>query len=59
MAKKLGISTVAEGVETQDQWDLVRELGCELAQGYFIAKPGAASEFLPWARNQGGGDPKL
>jgi EAL domain-containing protein (putative c-di-GMP-specific phosphodiesterase class I) len=52
MAKKLGISTVAEGVETQDQWDLVRELGCELAQGYFIAKPVAASEFLPWARNQ-------
>ena len=59
MAKKLGISTVAEGVETQDQWDLVSELGCELAQGYFIAKPVAASEFLPWARNQGGGDPKL
>jgi EAL domain-containing protein (putative c-di-GMP-specific phosphodiesterase class I) len=54
MAKKLGISTVAEGVETQDQWDLVRELGCELAQGYFIARPVAASEFLTWARNQGG-----
>jgi EAL domain-containing protein (putative c-di-GMP-specific phosphodiesterase class I) len=52
MAKKLGISTVAEGVETQDQWDLVRELGCELAQGYFIARPIAASEFLAWARNQ-------
>jgi EAL domain-containing protein (putative c-di-GMP-specific phosphodiesterase class I)/AmiR/NasT family two-component response regulator len=54
MAKKLGISTVAEGVETQDQWDLVRDLGCELAQGYFIARPAEASALLTWARNQSG-----
>jgi EAL domain-containing protein (putative c-di-GMP-specific phosphodiesterase class I) len=52
MAKKLGISTVAEGIETQDQWDMVRGLGCELAQGYFIARAVAAGEFLAWARNQ-------
>jgi EAL domain-containing protein (putative c-di-GMP-specific phosphodiesterase class I) len=52
MAKKLGISTVAEGIETQDQWDLVRELGCELAQGYLIARPAVANEFLAWALNQ-------
>jgi EAL domain-containing protein (putative c-di-GMP-specific phosphodiesterase class I)/AmiR/NasT family two-component response regulator len=55
MAKKLGISSVAEGVETQDHWDLVRQLGCELAQGYLIARPVAASEFLAWARNQRSG----
>jgi EAL domain-containing protein (putative c-di-GMP-specific phosphodiesterase class I)/DNA-binding NarL/FixJ family response regulator len=55
MAKKLGIATVAEGVETQDQWDLVRQLGCELAQGYFIARPVAASEFLTWTWNESGG----
>jgi EAL domain-containing protein (putative c-di-GMP-specific phosphodiesterase class I)/FixJ family two-component response regulator len=50
MARKLGISTVAEGVETQDDWDFLRQLGCELAQGYFIAKPIAVTEFLTWAR---------
>jgi EAL domain-containing protein (putative c-di-GMP-specific phosphodiesterase class I) len=37
---------VAEGVETQHDWDLLRELGCNLAQGYFIAKPMPAEEFL-------------
>jgi EAL domain-containing protein (putative c-di-GMP-specific phosphodiesterase class I)/AmiR/NasT family two-component response regulator len=56
MAKKLGIVTVAEGIETEKDWDLLRELGCELAQGYFIAKPMEAREFLRWARDQTGVD---
>jgi EAL domain-containing protein (putative c-di-GMP-specific phosphodiesterase class I) len=46
MARKLNISSVAEGVETQEDWDLLRQLGCDLAQGYFIAKPMPAEEFL-------------
>lgn len=52
MAQKLGISTVAEGIETQDQWNMVRGLGCELAQGYLIARPVEAGKFLAWARSQ-------
>jgi EAL domain-containing protein (putative c-di-GMP-specific phosphodiesterase class I) len=54
MAKKLGIVTVAEGLETEQDWDLLRELGCDLAQGYLIAKPIESSEFLTWARDRTG-----
>lgn len=50
MARKLGIDAVAEGIETQAQWDLLRELECPLAQGYFVARPMDAGEFLDWVR---------
>jgi len=59
MAKKLGIVTVAEGIETEKDWDLLRELGCDLAQGYLIAKPLESSEFLAWARDRPGVDWRL
>ncbi|HEX4332232.1 MAG TPA: EAL domain-containing response regulator [Usitatibacter sp.] len=49
MAAKLRIPAVAEGVENQAQWDLLRELRCEMAQGYFVAKPMQSGEFLQWA----------
>jgi EAL domain-containing protein (putative c-di-GMP-specific phosphodiesterase class I)/FixJ family two-component response regulator len=50
MARKLGIDAVAEGIETQEQWDLLEKLGCPLAQGYFVAMPMDAGEFLDWVR---------
>jgi diguanylate cyclase (GGDEF)-like protein len=39
MARELAVGTVAEGVETQQDVDLLRELGCEQAQGYFYGRP--------------------
>lgn len=39
MAQRLGLKTVAEGVETWDDWRLLQSLGCNLAQGYLVAKP--------------------
>ncbi len=51
MAKKLNIAAVAEGVETRQDWDLLTELGCDLAQGYLIARPMEAEVFLDWYRN--------
>ena len=39
MAAALGLATVAEGVEQQAQLDAVRELGCDRAQGYLLARP--------------------
>ncbi|MEO7850968.1 MAG: EAL domain-containing protein [Rubrivivax sp.] len=44
MAHHLGIGVVAEGVETQDQFDMLRSLGCDEAQGYLIDRPLAAAQ---------------
>jgi EAL domain-containing protein (putative c-di-GMP-specific phosphodiesterase class I)/DNA-binding response OmpR family regulator len=49
IAKKLGLTAVAEGVETEEDWNLLHALGCQLAQGYFIAKPLSGEEFTIWA----------
>ncbi|RFF28379.1 MULTISPECIES: EAL domain-containing protein [unclassified Wenzhouxiangella] len=48
MAARLGLVTVAEGVETQDEWDLLSEFGCDQAQGYMIARPMPAEEVGDW-----------
>ena len=39
LAHALGVIAVAEGVETADQYAILKELGCDLAQGYYFAKP--------------------
>jgi EAL domain-containing protein (putative c-di-GMP-specific phosphodiesterase class I) len=52
LARKLNLRAVAEGVESQANWDLLTELGCELAQGYFIAKPMGQSACLDWIRER-------
>jgi len=46
LAKRLRLTTVAEGVETSGQADLLRERGCDYAQGYFFSKPVAARQCL-------------
>lgn len=45
MAHNLGYTVVAEGVETAENVKVLRELGCDLAQGYFYAKPLIGSDF--------------
>jgi len=51
LAKKLGMAVVTEGIETQAGWDLGAKLKCHQAQGFWIAKPMPAEEFLPWIDN--------
>lgn len=48
MAHRLNLKTVAEGVESGEDWDTVARLGCDVAQGFFIAKPMPASELVDW-----------
>jgi len=48
LGKAMDLEIVAEGVETDQQYALVRKLGCDLAQGYFIAKPMPADRFRRW-----------
>jgi len=45
MAHKLGIKVIAEGIETQEQCDLLIAAGCDYGQGYLFSKPLAADEF--------------
>ena len=42
MAHALGLVVVAEGIETEEPATVLRELGCERAQGYALARPAAA-----------------
>ncbi|VXB33077.1 Diguanylate cyclase [Pseudomonas sp. 8AS] len=50
IARKLSLRVVAEGVETREDWMLLRSLGCGEAQGYFVAKPMPGDALLPWWR---------
>jgi EAL domain-containing protein (putative c-di-GMP-specific phosphodiesterase class I) len=52
MAKKLNLTTVAEGVETQEDLEVVRSLGCDLVQGYLIAKPMALADLIVWLQRK-------
>jgi len=56
IARKLGMRVVAEGVEDIDDWNFLRARGCDIAQGYFIAKPmpmTGLAEWLPeWERRR-------
>jgi EAL domain-containing protein (putative c-di-GMP-specific phosphodiesterase class I) len=48
IAKRLSMQSVAEGVETEDDWHLMRELECDFAQGYFIGRPMASDRVGEW-----------
>ena len=50
LAHGLGLTATAEGVETLEQLQLVRELGCDVVQGYLISPPLAPDELQPWRR---------
>jgi EAL domain-containing protein (putative c-di-GMP-specific phosphodiesterase class I) len=49
LAHNLGLSVVAEGVENEKVWGMLRELACDEAQGYHMGKPMPATEFYAWA----------
>jgi EAL domain-containing protein (putative c-di-GMP-specific phosphodiesterase class I) len=44
MARALGLQTVAEGIETREQLEQLQALGCDVAQGYFLARPMDAAQ---------------
>ncbi|MBK4737990.1 EAL domain-containing protein [Noviherbaspirillum sp. DKR-6] len=48
LAHDLGCKVVAEGVESREHWDRLASFGCDIAQGFFIAKPMAAQDFPGW-----------
>ena len=52
MARRLKLRAVAEGVETQANWELLAELNCDVAQGYYIARPMEADACVRWLRER-------
>ena len=46
LAHVLGIFVIAEGVETEEQLRICKEIGCDLVQGYYISKPQLDAGFL-------------
>lgn len=56
LAHSFGLAVVAEGVETQEQSAILREMGCDAIQGYFVLRPTPARGFGGWlAKRQAGG----
>lgn len=56
LAHGLGIKTVAEGIEYEDQVRHLKEADCDMIQGYFYGKPMPLSEFILWYEKNRGGD---
>ena len=54
MAHALGMQVIAEGVETEQQRDLLKDAGCDFGQGYFFAKPMSAGDFEAWIASRKG-----
>ncbi len=48
LAHKLGIEVIAEGVETREQLNFLKEQDCDHIQGFYISRPMPADEFLGW-----------
>jgi DNA-binding response OmpR family regulator len=48
IAHKLGMKVTAEGIETPEQWAMLSAMGCDIAQGYLIAKPMPADAIPAW-----------
>lgn len=46
LSKTIGVKTVAEGVETKEQCDFLKSLGCNLIQGYYLSKPLKYDDFI-------------
>jgi EAL domain-containing protein (putative c-di-GMP-specific phosphodiesterase class I) len=53
LAHGLGLTATAEGVEDVPTLDLLRELGCDEAQGFFIARPTKGEELVEWVLRSG------
>ena len=52
LACALGLRAVAEGVEDEASWAMLREFGCTLAQGYLLSRPLPAAELTRWLRER-------
>jgi EAL domain-containing protein (putative c-di-GMP-specific phosphodiesterase class I)/ActR/RegA family two-component response regulator len=59
LARQLGLVTVAEGIETIEDWKLVQACGCNVGQGYLIARPMPATDLPQWLKSHQARLPQL
>jgi EAL domain-containing protein (putative c-di-GMP-specific phosphodiesterase class I) len=57
LGHNLGLRVVAEGVETQETWSRLAQLGCDTAQGFFISRPLQRIVLVDWLRKRGFEEP--
>ncbi|HET7318403.1 MAG TPA: EAL domain-containing protein, partial [Nitrospirota bacterium] len=55
LAHNLGLKVTAEGVETQQVWDMLKSHGCDLAQGYLMSRPMTVDDLVRWAKESAWG----
>ncbi len=48
LGRNLGLEVVAEGVESEPIWNELRELGCTIAQGYYLSRPLPPDQLGAW-----------
>lgn len=59
MGHALGLDLVAEGVETAESYALLRDMGCDTAQGYHLSRPLPADQLSAWLRERNDGRPLM
>lgn len=50
LARRFGLTIVAEGIETEEIAQMLRWMGCDIGQGYYFSRPMPEQEFVPWIR---------
>ena len=51
LSQMMEMKVVAEGIENKAIWDKLKILGCDIGQGYYIAKPMPAKKLYQWVKN--------
>ena len=54
LGRNLGLRVVAEGVESPQAWSRLAQLGCNVAQGYFLSRPMPAEQLTEWLADRAG-----
>ena len=52
LGHELSMHVVAEGVESEEHFELLKQMGCDFAQGYYIARPMPGSELMTWLKTR-------
>jgi EAL domain-containing protein (putative c-di-GMP-specific phosphodiesterase class I) len=59
LGRHLGLEVVAEGAEDQSTWDLLTSMGCDLVQGWHLARAMPVADLVPWLRARSAQRPAL